>query len=128
MRKSRPFLASLDELAGIAAAEAKVTTTAKGSASPTVFIDLGIFTTAGEHTLIGDLLRTVGARDVVGASVDSGPVSPARIAHLDPQIYLASSDSGTTLADLRKDPLLRKVKGQVEDVCRTFPLYVNRSL
>ena len=29
----------------------------------------------------------------------------------------------------RDEPaLLRKAKGQVEDVCRTFPLYVNRSL
>jgi ABC-type Fe3+-hydroxamate transport system substrate-binding protein len=96
-------------LAGIAAAQTKVAAASKGTKPPAVFIDLGVFITAGEHTLIGDLLRTVGARDVVGASVDSGPVSPARIARLDPQIYLASSDSGTTLAALRKDPLLRNV-------------------
>jgi ABC-type Fe3+-hydroxamate transport system substrate-binding protein len=95
-------------VAGIGAAEEKVTP-AVGVTPPTVFVDLGFFTTAGEHSLVGDLLHAVGARNVVGANSDPGLIDPARLAKLDPQIYLASSDSGTTLALLRKDPLLRKV-------------------
>jgi ABC-type Fe3+-hydroxamate transport system substrate-binding protein len=92
---------------GIAAAEEKVAP-APGTTPPSVFVDLGYFTTAGGHSLVGDLLHAVGARNVVGSS-DPGLVDAARLVKLDPQIYLASSDSGTTLALLRKDPLLRKV-------------------
>jgi ABC-type Fe3+-hydroxamate transport system substrate-binding protein len=96
-------------VAAIAAAQAKVAPAGNGAAAPTVFVDLGFFATTGEHSLIGELLRAVGARNVIGANADPSLVDAAGLAKLDPQIYLASSDSGTTLAMLRKDPLLRDV-------------------
>jgi iron complex transport system substrate-binding protein len=95
--------------AAIAAAAAKGGKPAGGSAQPSVFVDLGFLTTAGSHSYIGDLLRAAGATDVVGASSDPGPLKPEHVARLDPQIWIASSDAGTTLAELRKDPVLKKV-------------------
>jgi ABC-type Fe3+-hydroxamate transport system substrate-binding protein len=95
--------------AAIAAAEQKGAASGSGGAQPSVFVDLGFLTTAGSHSYIGDLLRAAGATDVVGASSDPGPLKPEHVARLDPQIWLASSDAGTTLAKLRKDPVLKNV-------------------
>jgi ABC-type Fe3+-hydroxamate transport system substrate-binding protein len=94
--------------AAIAAAEKKGASEASGE-RPSVFVDLGFLTTAGSHSYVGDLLRAAGATDVVGASADPGPLTPEHVARLDPQIWLASSDAGTTLAELRKDPVLKNV-------------------
>jgi iron complex transport system substrate-binding protein len=96
-------------VAGISAAQAQVAPAKDAAQEPTVFVDLGFFTSAGEQTLVGDLLRAVGGRNVIGAGGDPGPLDVAHLARLDPQIYLASSDSETTLEELRKDPVLRKV-------------------
>lgn len=94
--------------ASIATAKAKAAPPAGGE-QPSVFVDLGFLATAGSHSYVGDLLRAAGAKDVVGASADPGPLKPAHVARLDPQIWLASSDAGTTLAELRKDPVLKNV-------------------
>lgn len=82
---------------------------AEGAERPTVYVDVGFLTTAGANTLVGDLVRAAGATDVVGTAVDQGPVTAQRVAKLDPQIWLASSDAGETLAELRRHPVLRKV-------------------
>jgi ABC-type Fe3+-hydroxamate transport system substrate-binding protein len=92
----------------IAAAQAQAAP-ADGSERPTVFVDVGFLQTEGAQTLVGDLIRAAGARDVVGTAIDEGPVTAEQIAKLDPQIWLASSDAGETLAQLRKDPVLRKI-------------------
>jgi ABC-type Fe3+-hydroxamate transport system substrate-binding protein len=75
-----------------------------GETVPTVFVDLGLFSTVGARSLIGELIAVAGGRDVVEATADSGPIRLTHLAKLDPDVYIASSDSGTTLADLRADP------------------------
>jgi ABC-type Fe3+-hydroxamate transport system substrate-binding protein len=72
--------------------------------TPTVFVDLGLFSTAGGASLIGELIRAAGGRDVVEGEAEPGPIRLSRLARLDPDVYIASSDSGTTLASLRADP------------------------
>jgi ABC-type Fe3+-hydroxamate transport system substrate-binding protein len=95
--------------ASITAAEEKSAARAGSGERPSVFVDLGFLATTGSRSYIGDLLRMAGATDVVGASSDPGPLTPEHVARLDPQIWLASSDAGTSLAQLRKDPVLKKV-------------------
>jgi ABC-type Fe3+-hydroxamate transport system substrate-binding protein len=93
-------------VAAIHTAEANVSAPAQ---RPSVYVDLGYLGTAPSDSYVGDLLRAAGAQDVVGPNADTGPLTPQQIAKLDPQIWLASSDAGVTLAQLRKDPVLRKV-------------------
>jgi iron complex transport system substrate-binding protein len=75
-----------------------------------VFVDRGFFTTVSDQSLVGDMLREVHARNVAGDAAQVGPFDPAQLARLDPAWYLATSDSGTTLAALRKNPKTRKLR------------------
>jgi ABC-type Fe3+-hydroxamate transport system substrate-binding protein len=95
---------------GIARTQAAIAAQARGSARPTVFVDLGLFNTDGADSYLGELIRAAGGRDIVGASVEPGPVRPERLVMLDPDVYIASSDAGTTLADLRGDPSTRTLR------------------
>jgi len=81
-----------------------------GKAVPSVFLDLGLFTTVGASSLLGELIAAAGGRDVVGSSVDRAPVSPSSLADLDPDVYLASTDSGTTLDALRADDATKELR------------------
>jgi ABC-type Fe3+-hydroxamate transport system substrate-binding protein len=74
-----------------------------------VFVDLGFFTTVSNQSLIGDLFREAHARNVAGDSPQVGPFDPVGLAQLDPRYFLATSDSGTTLAQLRRNPKTRKL-------------------
>jgi ABC-type Fe3+-hydroxamate transport system substrate-binding protein len=80
-----------------------------GTPGVSVFVDTGFFTTASNQSLIGDLLREAHVRNVAGDSPQLGPFNPRDLARLDPRYYLATSDSGTTLAQLRKNPKTRKL-------------------
>jgi ABC-type Fe3+-hydroxamate transport system substrate-binding protein len=75
-----------------------------------VFVDTGFFTTVSDQSLIGNLIREAHGRNVVGASPAVGPIKPADLLRLDPAVYLATSDSMLTLADLRRNPTIRKVR------------------
>jgi ABC-type Fe3+-hydroxamate transport system substrate-binding protein len=75
-----------------------------------VFVDTGFFTTVSDQSLIGNLVREAHGRNVVGASPPAGPIKPADLLRLDPAVYLATSDSMLTLADLRRNPTIRKVR------------------
>ena len=82
----------------------------RGVATVRVFVDTGFFATVPDHSLIGDLVREAHGRSVAGASAEPGePFELARLVQLDPQVYLATSDSGTTLAQLRKNPKTRRL-------------------
>jgi ABC-type Fe3+-hydroxamate transport system substrate-binding protein len=72
-----------------------------------VFVDRGAFTTFSNQSLVGDLLREAHARNVAGESTQLGPFDLVELARLDPYYYLATSDSGTTLADLRARKLTK---------------------
>jgi iron complex transport system substrate-binding protein len=75
-----------------------------------VFVDTGFFTTVSDQSLVGDMLREAHARSVAGDSAQVGPFDPVQLAQLDPAWYLATSDSGTTLTALRKNPKTRKLR------------------
>jgi ABC-type Fe3+-hydroxamate transport system substrate-binding protein len=75
-----------------------------------VFVDTGYFSTIGDRTLLGDLVRKGGGINVAGANPEAGPISPAELQKLDPDVYLATSDSGTTLRRLRASPATRRLR------------------
>jgi iron complex transport system substrate-binding protein len=85
-----------------------------------VFVDTGFFITVPERSLLGDLVRIAKGESVAGASPGQGPFPIADLVKADPDVYLATSDAGITLASLRKNDRLRKLravrKGRVEIV------------
>ena len=80
-----------------------------GARGVSVFVDKGFFTTVSDQSLVGDMLREVHARNIAGDAAQIGPLDPEQLARLDPAWYLATSDSGTTLAKLRRNPRTRKL-------------------
>jgi iron complex transport system substrate-binding protein len=80
----------------------------RGVAPVKVFVDLGFFTSPSDQSLIGDVVRLAGGRNVA-ASAAGGAFDVAKLARLDPAFYLTTSDSGTTLADLRENRRTRKL-------------------
>ena len=85
-----------------------------------VFIDTGFFITVPERSLLGDLVRIAKGKSVAGASAGQGPFPVADLVKADPDVYLATSDAGVTLASLRKNNRLHKLravrKGRVKIV------------
>ena len=81
-----------------------------GSPSVSVFVDQGDFTTIPAQSLLGDLVREARGSSVAGASPEQGPFPLRRLAKLDPKAYIATSDSGTTLARLRANPKTKKLR------------------
>ncbi len=75
-----------------------------------VFVDTGLLTTVPDQSLIGDVIREAHARNVAGGVAEAGPIDPAELARLDPDVYIATADTQTTLADLRKNPQTRKLR------------------
>jgi cobalamin transport system substrate-binding protein len=75
-----------------------------------VFVDTGLLTTAPDQSLIGDVIREAHARNVAGDSAVGEPVDPKDIAERDPDVYVVTSDTGTTLADLRRNPQTRRLR------------------
>ena len=76
----------------------------------TVFVDRGFFTTVSTETFLGDLIREAGGTNVAGRTPQPGPFPVRKLRDLDPDYYLATSDSGTKLTDLRRDPRTRRLK------------------
>jgi ABC-type Fe3+-hydroxamate transport system substrate-binding protein len=75
-----------------------------------VFVDTGLLTTVPDQSLIGDVIREAHARNVAGDAAEAGPVDPAELARLDPDVYIVTSDTKTTLADLRRNPQTRRLR------------------
>jgi ABC-type Fe3+-hydroxamate transport system substrate-binding protein len=75
-----------------------------------VFVDTGFFTTVSDQSLIGDVLREAGGTNVGGAAAEAGPVEIGELLRLDPDVYLATSDTELTLMDLRKNPRARRLR------------------
>jgi ABC-type Fe3+-hydroxamate transport system substrate-binding protein len=76
----------------------------------TTFFDAGFFTTVSSQSLVGDMIRRAGGQSVAGASPGNGPFDLGQLAALDPDFFLTSSDTGTTLSSLRKNPKARKLR------------------
>jgi iron complex transport system substrate-binding protein len=75
-----------------------------------VFVDTGLMTTVPDQSLIGDVLSEAHARNVAGDDAAAGPVDPAELARLDPDVYVVTADTMTTLADLRRNPATRRLR------------------
>jgi len=82
----------------------------RGVKPVTVFVDTGLFTTVSNHTLLGNLIAEAGGQSVAGPGPQAGPFDVRRLVRANPDFYLATSDSGTTLADLLRDPRTRGLK------------------
>ena len=80
-----------------------------GDPVTTVFIDTGFFVTVPARSLLGDLVRRAGGRSVGGETPGFEPFDLERLAELDPDVYLATSDSRVTLRRLRSDPRTRRL-------------------
>lgn len=97
----------------VEAIEAKrhaVTARERGAPPVTVFVDTGFFVTVPDRSLIGDLIRQAGGRNVAGPNFDPGPFDLGALARLDPEVYVATSESGTTLTDLRHNRRARRLR------------------
>jgi ABC-type Fe3+-hydroxamate transport system substrate-binding protein len=90
-------------------ARAAVAKRLRGEPVTRVFVDTGFFQTVPSRSFISDLFRLARGKNVIGPTPEPGPVDIAEIVRLDPQVYLATRSSGTTLADLRRNKRLRRV-------------------
>jgi ABC-type Fe3+-hydroxamate transport system substrate-binding protein len=75
-----------------------------------VFLDTGFFITEPAHSLAGDILSVAGGRSIAGANPGQGPYDLGLLHAKNPDFYLATSDSGITLKDLRKNPRTRDLR------------------
>jgi len=82
----------------------------KGVTPVTVFVDTGLFSTVSDQSLLGRLIEEAGGDNIAGSKPRSGPFDVAKLVRLNPDVYFATSDSGTTLADLRRDPRTKHLK------------------
>jgi ABC-type Fe3+-hydroxamate transport system substrate-binding protein len=95
---------------GIESKRALVRTHLADAKPVTVFVDTGFFTTVSNHSLLGNLITEAGGHNVAGPGSHAEPFDVRRLVRLNPDFYLATSDSGTTLAELRHDPRTRRLK------------------
>ena len=100
---ARRLVASIDER------RRRVQTAVAGRRRARVFFDTGVFVTVSSQSLIGDLIRIAGGESVAGSRPEPGPFDLDRLARLDPDVYVATSDSGTSLRDLRRNPRTRRL-------------------
>lgn len=73
-----------------------------GTKKVSVFVDTGLFVSVPANSLVGNLVDGAGGRSIAGAEPGATPFDLGRLRQLNPDFYLATSDSGTTLRDLRK--------------------------
>jgi len=76
----------------------------------TAFVDTGGFSTISSRSLLGDLLDLARGSSVAGTSPEQGPFPISRLRQLDPDVYLATADSGRTLQQLRTRAGARKLR------------------
>jgi ABC-type Fe3+-hydroxamate transport system substrate-binding protein len=96
--------------AGIERKRRSVTDRVHTAPRVTVFVDTGDFATVPSRSLFGNLIFQAHGTSVAGPSPEPGPFPLARLLRLDPETYLATSDSGTTLAGLRHDQIARRLR------------------
>jgi iron complex transport system substrate-binding protein len=65
------------------------------------FVDTGFFISIPDRSLLGDLIRRVQGESVAGATDGGEPFALSRLRRLDPDVYLATSESRVRLTALR---------------------------
>jgi ABC-type Fe3+-hydroxamate transport system substrate-binding protein len=101
-------------VAGIQSKRRLVRRRLRGVRPVTVFVDTGFYTTVSTNTLLGNMIEEAGGKNIAGSKPQTGPFSVRTLVKLDPDYYLATSDSGTKLEDLRRDKRTRKLKAVKE--------------
>ena len=96
--------------AAIARTRGRIAARLSGYKSVSVFIDLGSFGTVGSRTLLGDLVVESRGTDIAGPAPEQGPFPLRQLVKADPDVYLATSDSGTTLESLRRDHVTKRLQ------------------
>lgn len=94
----------------IAHARRRIAARLDGFPEVSVFIDLGSFGTAGSRTLLGDLVVEARGNDIAGPSPEQGPFPLRQLMKANPDVYLATSGSGTTIASLRHNHLTKHLR------------------
>ncbi|HET6657644.1 MAG TPA: ABC transporter substrate-binding protein [Gaiellaceae bacterium] len=70
-----------------------------------VFVDTGFFITVSDRSLLGDLVKRAKGASVAGSSPGPGPFPLSDLRDANPQYFLTTSDSDTTLETLRANPV-----------------------
>jgi iron complex transport system substrate-binding protein len=96
--------------AAIARARRRVAARLSGYPQVSVFVDLGSFGTVGSRTLLGDLVSEARGKDIAGAAPEQGPFPLRQLVKANPDVYLATSGSGTTLASLRQNRTTKRLE------------------
>jgi iron complex transport system substrate-binding protein len=101
----------------VAAVEERVTNTPP----TTTFVDTGFFVTVPLRSLLGDLVDRAHGQSVTGDTPGAEPIPVSRLRRLDPEVYLATSDSGVTTRSLRRDPRTAKLTAVENARVRILP-------
>jgi ABC-type Fe3+-hydroxamate transport system substrate-binding protein len=96
--------------AAIARARSRIAARLSGYPQVSVFVDLGSFGTVGSRTLLGDLVTEARGKDIAGPAPEQGPFPLRELVKADPDVYLTTSDSGTTLAALKHNRLAKRLR------------------
>ena len=75
-----------------------------------VFVDTGFLITVPDRSLLGDLVNRAKGASIAGPSPGQGPYSLSQLRKADPEVILATSDSGTTLRSLQENPGTRNLQ------------------
>jgi iron complex transport system substrate-binding protein len=81
-----------------------------GVSPVSVFVDTGFFITVPRRSLLGDLVARAKGESVAGPAPGPGPFPLADLARLNPDVYLATSDSEVTLEQLKQNPETASLK------------------
>jgi iron complex transport system substrate-binding protein len=103
-------LAARRVTAAIQKTRREVATKLQGTPTVTVFVDTGDFSTVPTRSLLGELIREAHGQSVAGPSPEPGPFPLRRLVQLDPESYIATSDSGRTLEGLRAHPGTKRLR------------------
>jgi ABC-type Fe3+-hydroxamate transport system substrate-binding protein len=96
--------------AAIARARKRVAAQLSGYRQVSVFVDLGSFGTVGSRTLLGDLVSEARGKDIAGPAPEQGPFPLRQLVKENPDVYLTTSDSGTTLASLKRNRSTKRLQ------------------
>jgi len=87
----------------------------------TTFVDTGFFVTVPLRSRLGDLVARARGESVAGETPGAEPFPLNRLRRLDPQVYLATSDSRVTLRGLRADPRTAQLTAVENGAFRILP-------
>ncbi len=82
----------------------------EGAEAVSTFVDRGFFVTVSDRSLLGDLIQRAHGTNIAGDDAGLGPFPVQELGRADPAVYLATSESETTLESLRADARTRRLQ------------------